>query len=404
MSNTSRVWIHSSCLVCVFIISVSLQACGGGGGDTGGPALPPQVQSIDVPPETGDGWQTASLADVGIATQPMLDALNAIRRGNFNEIHGLVVVKDSLLVLEDYGSGRMYDRDSASSFTPVMHFNRDTLHIVHSVSKAFMSTLVGLAIANGYIIDENQSVLSFFPEHQGVYGQEKNGIQLRHLMTMTSGLQWNEWDVPAMDWQNNDAIRYQTASDPSAYFFGKPLIHEPGASFYYNTAGFQMAGEVLRRSTAMSLDQFAAQHLFTPLGITNFEWEQYEHGTMYLVGDIFLRPRDMAKFGQLLLNGGAWDGQQVVPAEWLQNATSSHVSVAHTGYKGYEAYGFHWWLKSFAVGGQRIPAICADGFAGQSIMVFPSLDLVVVVTGGNYDRPELEHGLVANYILPAVLH
>ena len=214
---------------------------------------------------------------------------------------------------------------------------------------------------------------------------------------MSSGLEWNEWDVGTLDFQNNDNFRYQVAVDPCAYFFGKSLLHEPGTSFYYNTAGFQMMGEVLRRATAMPVDRFADQYLFRPLGISDFDWQQFEHGPVYLVGDLFLKPRDMAKFGQMVLQGGQWNGQQVVPAEWLAKATSDYISVAHTGYKGFSGYGLHWWRKTFNIEGQTIEGIHADGLAGQA------LDLVVVVTGGNYSEQNLEHELVANHVLRAVI-
>jgi len=384
--------------------ALAMQACGGGGsGASSQPPPPPVITEVTIPSATGDGWEPASLAEVGMAEQPLVDALNQIRRGTYNEIHGLVIIKDGKLVLEDYGSGRMYDGSPDDMFTPVMNFDRDTLHIVHSVSKSFMSTLVGIAIRDGFLGSENDSVLTWFPEHASPAAPEKAGIQLQHLMTMTSGLQWNEWDVPTMDFENNDAMRYQAAADPSAYFFGKDLIHEPGSTFYYNTAGFQMMGEVIRRATGMSLNDFAAQKLFTPLGIDRFEWPQFAHGPVYLVGDILLRPRDMARFGQLILQNGRWNGEQVVPQAWVEMATTEFISVAHTGYKGFQGYGFHWWRKTFTVGASSLTAICADGFAGQAIMVFPSLDMVVVVTGGNYDRPEREHDLVANHVLRAAI-
>jgi len=385
-------------------LALAMQACGGGGSDSSAqpPPLPP-VTEISIPFATGDGWEPASLAEVGLAEQPLVDALNQIRRGTYNEIHGLVIIKDGKLVLEDYGRGRMYDGSPDDMFTPVVDFNRETLHIVHSVSKSFMSTLVGMAIRDGFLNSENDSVLSWFPDHLSAAGPEKEGILLKHLMTMTSGLQWNEWDVPAMDFENNDAMLYQQATDPSAYFFGKDLVHEPGSVFYYNTAGFQMMGEVIRRATGMGLDDFAAQSLFTPLGIERFEWPQFAHGPVYLVGDILLRPRDMAKFGQLILQRGSWNGTQVVPAEWIDVATAEFISVAHTGYKGFDGYGFHWWRKTFTVGTSSLTAICADGLAGQAIMIFPSIDMVVVVTGGNYDRPDREHDLVTNHLLPAAI-
>jgi CubicO group peptidase (beta-lactamase class C family) len=162
-------------------------------------------------------------------------------------------------------------------------------------------------------------------------------------------------------------------------------------------------GEVLRRATGMRVDQFAAQYLFAPLGVTDFDWPQHEHELVYLVGDLFLKPRDMARMGQLVLQHGEWQGRQVVPAAWLDEATSGLVSVAHTGYKGFESYGMHWWSKVFHLAGRAVRCIHADGLAGQAIMACPSLDLVVVVTSGNYNRAELEHALVADFVLPAVI-
>ena len=164
-----------------------------------------------------------------------------------------------------------------------------------------------------------------------------------------------------------------------------------------------MMGEVIRRATGMHLNDYAEQALFAPLGIRRFEWPQYAQGPVFIVGDILLRPRDMARIGQLLLQDGQWNGQQVVPADWLEIATAEFISVAHTGFKGYEGYGFHWWRKDFRVGTTTVSAIIADGFAGQSILVFPTLDMVVVFTGGNYDRPEREQDIVYNHVLPAVL-
>lgn len=395
---SSPIIILCSCLL--------LQACGGSGGGGTQPASqgpPPLVTGIDIPAQTDDGWEPAPPAEVGMAEGPLVDALNAIRRGSYNEIHGFIVVRHGKLVLEEYGRGRMYDGSPDDLFTPVVDFDRDTLHILHSVSKSIMSTLVGEAIRDGFVTSERDSVLTYFPEHVSPAEPEKERILLRHLMSMSSGLEWNEWDVAPMDFENNDAIRYQLAADPSAYFFGKDLIHEPGTVFYYNTAGFQMMGEVIRRSTGMNLGDYAEQVLFAPLGIRNFAWPQFRQGPVFIVGDILLRPRDMAKFGQLVLQGGQWNDRQVVPAAWLEASTADVMSVAQSGYKGYESYGFHWWRKHFRVGTTLVPALCADGLAGQAIMIFPSLDMVVVVTSGNYDRPEREHDLVADHVLPAVI-
>jgi CubicO group peptidase (beta-lactamase class C family) len=389
--------------VSVLVALLGPAGCSGGGGSGSGAPGPTSIETLPRPVQTNDGWDTASLTDVGLDERLIAEAVGRLRRGDFNEIHSLLIVRHGKLVLEEYGSGRMYDYDYGrpDHLGPWINFDRDRKHIVHSVSKSYMSALIGIAIREGYLSSEEVSLLGFFTEIASVDHPGKADITLRHTMSMASGLQWNEWDVGPMNFQSNDALRFQMALDPPGYFFGKALIHEPGTAFYYNTAGFQMMGEVLRRATGMPVDQFAAQYLFGPLGVTDFAWPQFEHELVYLVGDLFLKPRDMARFGQLVLQHGEWEGRQLVPTAWLDEATSQIISVAHTGYKGYGGYGLHWWSKTFSVAGQAIHGIHADGLAGQAIMVFPSLDLVVVVTGGNYNRSELEHALVSNFVLPA---
>lgn len=381
-----------------------LAACGGGGaGNEGNPGAGPIV-AVPRPAQTGDGWLVASPIEAGLDERPLIEAIERIRHGDFNEIHSLLIVRNGRLVLEEYGRGRMYDSHSVrpDHLGPVIDFHRDRKHIVHSVSKSYLSTLIGIAVREGYISSADASLLGYFPEIASIDDPRKAEITLQHTMSMVSGLQWNEWEVAALDFQNNDAMRFQRALSPPGYFFGKALMHEPGTFFYYNTAGFQMLGEVLRRATGMRVDQFAARYLFEPLGVTDFDWPQFEHELVYIVGDLFLKPRDMARLGQLVLQHGEWQARQIVPAAWLDQATASLVSVAHTGFKGYQSYGLYWWSKVFHVAGQAVRCIHAEGLAGQAIMVCPSLELVIVVTSGNYNRPELEHALVADFVLPAV--
>ena len=158
-----------------------LGACNGDG-NAGQVTALPQVQAIEQPPETGDGWATASLSDVGIEESAIVEAVNQIRGGVYNEIHGFVVVKDNKLVLEEYGSGRMYSYGGPDHLGPTIRFDRDELHIVHSVSKSFMSTLVGIAIREGFIPSEDEPLLTFFPEHADPNAPGKADILLKHVM------------------------------------------------------------------------------------------------------------------------------------------------------------------------------------------------------------------------------
>jgi CubicO group peptidase (beta-lactamase class C family) len=145
------------------------------------------------------------------------------------------------------------------------------------------------------------------------------------------------------------------------------------------------------------MDAFAAQTLFAALGITDYEWDMINPDMIHASGNLKLRPRDMAKFGLLYLNGGVWNGEQVVSQAWVETSTRTHVDPQWFG-----RYGYQWWQRTYDVGSEEVHAFCAAGWGGQMIIVFPSLDMVVVTTGGNYVQEDPVEEIVTRFILPAV--
>jgi CubicO group peptidase (beta-lactamase class C family) len=314
--------------------------------------------------------------------------VNLVLDGTFENIHSILLVKDGKLILEEYFPGE-------TVFGQYINFRRNTLHNLHSVTKSFTSALIGIALDQGIIESVDQDLATFFPELADVFqGTAKTEIQLKHLLTMSSGLNWDEGTYPYTD-SRNDHIQMDRSGDPVGFVLDRPLVAEPGSTFVYNSGLSITLGEIIFKVSGRRADEFAAEHLFQPLGIENFNWVRYSNGTIQAGGGLNLRPRDMAKFGQLFLNGGEWRGQRVISEEWVQDSTGPQGPN--------QGYGYQWWLTSFTINGQELATFSAQGRGGQFIFVFPALDFIAVFTGGNdNDRGAQPFAMLGLHILPAL--
>ena len=349
-----------------------------------------------VPPQTGDGWQTASPAEVGLDAGKLGQAVARIRGRTYDNVHSLLIVKEGKLVFEEYFPGYAWSYAGEGHRGDLVDFDRDTLHNLASVTKSFTSALVGIAIDQGAIRGADQTVFSFYPEYAHLKDGRKDGITLEHLLTMTSGLEWNEMELPYSNGRN-DLVQLFSMPDPVEYILAKPVVAEPGTAWYYSGGNTNVLGEVIRQATGQRMDAFAGQHLFAPLGIVDYEWDFINADMIHASGNLRLRPRDMAKFGYLYLNGGVWNGRQIVSQAWVETSTQAHATPRWA-----DGYGYQWWLRTYHSGPDVVDAFCAAGWGGQEIIVFPDLGMVVVLTGGNYvDEPPVDE-IVTRYILPAV--
>lgn len=339
------------------------------------------VYVYKIPPQTEDGWKTASLADVGMDETPLIEFMDDLLNEIDHRIHGILIVKEDKLVFEEYFSGYAFYHGALTDF------NRETKHNLASVTKSFTSALIGLAIDYSFIQNVNQKVFSFFPEYNDLNDEKKNKITLKHLLTMSSGLEWDESTYPYTD-TRNDVAQLWHQNDPIRYVLSKSMVSEPGTQFLYNSGTTNVLGEVIRRTTGLRADDFADQYLFNPLGIIDSSWEELPKNVCFTSGDLKLRPRDMAKLGDLYLHGGIWQGQQIISKWWIDESTKSFISAAPQ-WLNWE-YGYQWWLNTYEFNSQQIEFICAQGWGGQKIFIFPSLDMIVVTTAGYYDEPELE--------------
>jgi CubicO group peptidase (beta-lactamase class C family) len=382
-------WIHRVVaaavllvLVCAVVLATLPAACG-------------PAPTSTIPPQTGDGWQTAAPAEVGLDATKLEEAAARIRDGTYQNVHSLLVVKDGKLVFEEYFRGYRWSYSGDRFRGDLVDFDRETAHNLASVTKSFTSALVGIALDQGFIGGVNDRVFDFFPEYAHLQDGVKERITLEHLLTMTSGLAWNEMELPYDD-TRNDLIQLFYVSDPIEYILAKPMVAEPGTDWYYSGGNTNLLGEAIRQATGQRMDAFAAQYLFAPLGITDYQWDHINADVIHASGNLQLRPRDMAKFGILYLNGGVWNGQRIVSEAWVEASTQAHATPRWGG-----GYGYQWWLQTYELGSEQVRSFYAAGWGGQRISVFPDLDMVVVLTGGNYVDEEPVDEIITRFILPA---
>ncbi len=376
---------------CIIYFSVTLIACGGG---NEGPSLEgSQERYIYSAPEEDNDWETSSAEAVGLSITSLE---NMINRQNLQQrnIHSILLVKDAHLVFEHYFSGRNSNNVS-------INYDRNTRHELFSISKSITSLLTGIAIDNGLIASTDDFIVSHFPDYADTLNtNEKNDITLFHSLTMQTGIDWNEFFATN---SNRSFGPFTSSNDPLLYLFGLDQRDVAGSSFEYSTGVTTMVGELVARAADTTLDNYAATHLLTPLNINDVTWSSHNNGLIYAGHGITMRPIDMAKIGQLILDLGQWGSEHIVSPEWITESTSSHVTLGNnftaTG------YGYYWWIREFQVDTNiTTTAIYAAGSGGQYIYILPDYDLVAVFTGGNYSNNDnvLPHSLMEEDIIPSL--
>jgi len=376
-----------------------------GCGQSGSEPTPVADWVYRPPEQVGDGWETASLEAVGMDPTPFVSLMNMLHGWSGHRVHGIVIVRHGRLVFEEYFDGLTHPTFGEEPIS----FSRETAHCLSSVAKSFTATLLGLAIDRGFIPNEQQSVFDFFPHLVDLEVGLRRDITLEHLVTMTSGLEWDETSRSLRDPLNDLTawltLTRTTTQDPVRAVLEKPMVAAPGTLYRYGGGNTNVLGQAIQNAVGQRLDGFARDSLFAPLGIDTVWWWVLRDDFVYASGDITLRPRDMAKFGLMYLNGGVWDGRRILSPEWVEASSSAYTAIPasdpHHGRNGFAGYSYGWWIKSDDYGRGVYEA---SGWGGQTITVFPELDMVVVFTGGSYwEAPALSpHEMMLRYVLPSV--
>ncbi|MGD2123837.1 MAG: serine hydrolase [Gemmatimonadota bacterium] len=355
----------------------------------------------EAPAAFADGWETTSLAMAGMDAEHLTRMMDSLRSGHYEEVHSVVIVKNGHLAFEEYFPGHDFGYSNPGFLGTYLEFGRNTPHNTHSATKSVISALVGLAIDLGFISDVDERVFDYFPEFADYAVGGKEAITVRDMLTMTSGLEWPEWDVP-VGGGLSPIEQLNASADPIAYVLSRPLLHPPGTVYNYNGGTVNVLCQLAARSAGTDVEAFADQRLFGPLGVSNYSFPHHQSGLALCHGDIYITPRDMAKFGQLFLNGGVWMGRRVISEEWTQESVAPRVSVRNFNLYWAEDYGYLWWLNDYAVGGNSYSTYKALGWGGQEIWVVPEEEMVVVFTGASYSRnPSTDH-IMIRYVFPSL--
>ena len=333
------------------------------------------VNQVAPAPWPTHGWATALPEEVGMDSGTLAQMANHIGQEDL-DLNSLLIVRHGYLVTEIYR----------------YPYSEGQTHWVASVTKSVMGALVGIALDQGYLKDVHETLFSLLPDQGVAYlDDNKQAISLEDLLTQTSGLDCHENPAPGEP-------RMESSANWVGFVENLPMAAPPGTTFNYCTAAAQLLSAALQRVTGETSREFANQNLFAPLGIgpvSETQWPSDPQGVTIGGYGLTLTSRDMAKFGYLLLNHGRWDGQTVVPPDWVATSTESHANQG-----GSKAYGYLVWVDP------QGDWFAALGLAGQHIFVYPAKDLVVVFTAdlpfaNDQDLLPLE-GLLDNYILPAV--
>jgi CubicO group peptidase (beta-lactamase class C family) len=304
----------------------------------------------------------------------MLVELLKIIKNEELDIDGLVIVRNGSVVLNV----------TVFPFSIIPHGR----HEVYSCSKSILSILIGIAIEEGYIAGVDEPVLSFFPEKTlSNLGPRKSDMTLEHLLTMATGMACR--DSYLYGWEGLHQM--QLSEDWVQFMLSLAMVEDPGSRFEYcNGASFLLAA-ILQESTGMTAFEFANKVLFSELGITNVTWEYNPQDINLGYSGVELAPEDLAKIGQLYLNGGVWDGKQVVPTEWVEASIQKRIRGTLQ-----EWYGYQWWLDDSGI-------YMALGYGGQYLIVVPEENLVVVFVSDLAENDfYLPEQLLHAYILPAI--
>jgi CubicO group peptidase (beta-lactamase class C family) len=349
-----------------------------------------------TPIQLADGWETGRPEPNSISLEIFDDGVRAIMRGEFPNIHSVLVAQKGKLIFEEYFPGYTYTGEW-------IEFDNTTPHTLQSGAKSITSMIIGIAIDQGYIKDIDSFILNWYPEYDRPDLIDKKAITIRHFLTMQSGLEWNEWTMSHDRF--NDLNRFYRSKKPTDFLLRKELVHKPGSKFVYNSGITNLLGDIIYRSTGQYIDEYAQQELFKPLGINCSQWEKVNH-IIAAAGGLKLLPRNLLKIGQLILQKGVWKGRQIISEEWLTQSLypSVHINF-ETDFGFYMDYGFQWWLPGIIHPGTQkvLEPYLAAGWGGQYLIIYPEQELIIVATGGNYETEDLFHKWHNDFFLHALI-
>jgi CubicO group peptidase (beta-lactamase class C family) len=359
--------------------------------------LPAAAQlGCDMPAELNDGWTRATPAQVGIDADRLCRIDRFLERFPQHNIHSVLVARRGKLVMDRYFTGT--DERWGSPLGKVVH-TPEQMHDLRAISKSVVSLLVGIAAGEGKFPPLDSTAIDFFPELWSVRTADNARITFRHLLTMSSGIAWNE-AIPYSDPANSER-RMSATLAPIRYVFEQPVVTPPGTIYNYNGGNTQILGAAVAQAVGPELPAYARAKLFEPLDFGLSEWVYLSEGREpAFASGLRLRPRDIAKLGQIMLTDGQWNGRQILPKGWAAESARPRIDGS-----GPYHYGYQWWVGHSLHAGRKQPWFAGFGEGGQRIFIVPGLDLVVAITAGRYgERPQsaIPNAILDDLVLPSV--
>ena len=313
------------------------------------------------PGKEKDGITVCSMTDQDMIVTPIDTVMHRIIRGHYPDVHSLLISRNNCLLVEEY----------------FYRYDRNYVYNIQSATKSLVSALTGIALSKGEIKSIDETLCRHLPGYENLICNEQNkNITLRQLLTMSTGIAWDEQTYDYMDERNNLAIA-ANEKDQFVYLFSQPLIRSGTPVFAYNSLNHLLINAVLLNATHLENKEELTERLLKPLDIE----KSYigDPTPMGVIGDIGLRPRDMLKFGLLYLNKGKWNGEQLVSANWIEESTTTKIKPRPS-----LGYGYFWWTRDFDWKGKKVSSYFAWGYGGQYIFVIPELQVVIVMSGSKW--------------------
>ncbi len=333
-------------------------------------------ETFSTPQSLNDGWKISSPDKLGFNQQQFESLINNVSNKN-SKLNSLVIARHDKLIVDKYFNG----------------YSPDSIQKIWSITKVITGTTIGIAADKG-LLSEKDSIYKYLTDYIPVENSSIGKITIEHLITMTSGFEWIELGGP-----QSAGFQLAYSNDWIAFTLNQPHTNIPGTTFNYSTGNTMLLAPIIKKATNLQADEFTKDNLFRPLGITDFEWDkQSEFWIKTQSGELpgakrpdnidykkpfadlsntgsglRMKPRDLCKIGQLYLNKGKWNGKQIVSEKWINESIQSHF--------GNSNYGYHWRLMNI----NQKPCYYATGFGLQRIFVFPTFDLVVVMTQQHYE-------------------
>jgi CubicO group peptidase (beta-lactamase class C family) len=342
----------------------------------------PDNYAYQKPKETSDGLKTGLLKEEFNNPEPIINMVKETIKGNFPDVHSILIYKNNKLVLEEYFYG----------------YDENTPHQLRSATKPFIGGILGIAVDQGFIKSEKDRLLSYFDSR---YPEIANLDKRKKEITIENFLMYRH----GMDCENNNPeskgneLKMMQSKDWVKYTLDLPMIGEPGVSSSYCTGCALTLGSLVEIATDKKIEDFAKENLFEPLNISNYKWTfEPNQSSSNDFSQTYFTPRDLIKLAKLFKDGGKWKGNQIISKSWIDKTFNMD--------KG--DYGYLWEHKYFVVDGQTYNSYLASGNGGQKINIWPELDMITVFTGGNYNSYQLygkstpPNEMIPNYILKSV--